>query len=156
MSRRRPALVGSGGQTGVDRAALDAAIALGIPHFGWCPRGRRAEDGRVPDRYALIEAPSEAYRMRTELNVEWTDATLVLTFGQPEGGSAFTVDCARRLGKPWLHVDLGIGPKASQARRIRAWMRANSVESLNVAGSRESRRPGIYGVAKALLETAWR
>lgn len=84
----RPAKIVSGGQTGVDRAALDAAIALGIPHGGWCPRGRLAEDGRIPDSYRLLEADSPEYHVRTELNVVHSDGTLILFVGSSDRGAS--------------------------------------------------------------------
>src|SRR5512135_124388 len=96
----------SGGQTGVDRAALDAARQLGLECGGWCPRGRRAEDGKVASGYPLRETPSEDYAQRTEWNVRDSDATLVLTHGRPAGGTALTIAVARRLGKPLLVLDL--------------------------------------------------
>src|SRR5438876_4889366 len=86
----------SGGQTGVDRAALDVALELGIPCGGWCPKGRRAEDGRIPLRYPLEETTLNIYPQRTEWNVRDSDGTLVLTTGRPEGGSALTNELARR------------------------------------------------------------
>src|SRR5262245_2006637 len=100
----------SGGQTGVDRAALDVALELGIPGGGWCPKGRRAEDGPIPDRYPLTETPSEHYPQRTEWNVRDADGTLVLIRGQPQRGSALTIAVAERLAKPKLVVDLSQQP----------------------------------------------
>src|SRR5512134_3746342 len=96
----------SGGQTGVDRAALDAALALGLPCGGWCPRGRRAEDGAIPLHYPLRETPTARYPQRTEWNVRDSDGTLILTRGRPRGGTAYTISVARRLGRPLLVVDL--------------------------------------------------
>ncbi|MCC6355238.1 MAG: putative molybdenum carrier protein [Verrucomicrobiae bacterium] len=91
----------SGGQTGADRAALDAAIALGIPHGGWCPKGRRAEDGRIPGRYRLAETPGANYLQRTEWNVRDSDGTVLFTLGKAAtGGSRKTIEIARRLGGP--------------------------------------------------------
>lgn len=86
----------SGGQTGVDRAALDAALQLGIPCGGWCPKGRKAKDGPIPDRYPLKETESGSYPVRTEMNVRDSDGTLILTWGRPTGGTALTVRLARR------------------------------------------------------------
>ncbi|PSQ85488.1 MAG: molybdenum cofactor carrier, partial [Bacteroidetes bacterium QH_2_63_10] len=86
----------SGGQTGVDRAALDAALAFNVPVGGWCPKGRRAEDGQIPDRYPLEETPSEAYEQRTAWNVRDSDGTLIITDGSLEGGTALTMTEARR------------------------------------------------------------
>jgi Circularly permutated YpsA SLOG family len=146
----RPTIVKivSGGQTGVDRAALDAAIALGIPLGGWVPRNRRAEDGRVPDRYPVRETVSDAYDVRTRLNVRDSDATLVLARGRPTGGTALTLAIARSLGRPHRIVDLA-GP--TDAEDVRAWLGREHVRILNVAGPRESSHPGIYDEAFAVL-----
>ena len=84
---KRPLKIISGGQTGADRGGLDAAMDLGIEHGGWCPKGRRAEDGRIPDRYTLEETTSTDYTVRTEKNVEWADGTVVFTFGAPQGAA---------------------------------------------------------------------
>ena len=138
----------SGGQTGVDRAALDVAIALGIPHGGWCPRGRRAEDGTVPARYTLVEHASSDYAARTEANVVDSDATLILARGALGGGTALTRDVARRLGKPCLVVDLAASPDPCA---VREWLAVHDVGVLNVAGPRESQRAGIGDEARAFL-----
>jgi hypothetical protein len=140
----------SGGQTGVDRAALDVAIALGIPHGGWCPRGRRAEDGVIPAHYALRETESADYAVRTERNVVDSDGTLVLCGGTPAGGTLLTCELARRHGKPLLIVDLGQDPDPAAFRR---WLDTNAVRVLNVAGPRESQRPGIGAMAHIFLRT---
>jgi hypothetical protein len=145
---RLPHRVVSGGQTGVDRAALDVAIALGIAHGGWCPRGRRAEDGVVPARYALTETASTDYAVRTEQNVVDSDATLILGRGPLGGGTALTRELALRHGKPLLVVDLA-GPTELPA--VRAWLEAHRVGVLNVAGPRESGCPGIGAAAAAFL-----
>jgi hypothetical protein len=139
----------SGGQTGVDRAALDVAIARGVPHGGWCPRGRRAEDGRIPDRYALREHDSPTYADRTDQNVVDSDATLVLTIGPPQGGTALTVQLAARHRRPCLVVDL---EDPTTPASVGAWLGAHDVRILNVAGPRESTRPGIHDEAAAYLE----
>ena len=138
----------SGGQTGVDRAALDVALELGIPCGGWCPRGRPAEDGPLPARYPLAETPIAAYRQRTEWNVRDSDGTLILTRGRPRGGTSLTAAYARRLGKPYLVLDLD---QAADLEAVRGWARANRVQVLNVAGPRESERPGIYDQADRVL-----
>ena len=148
---RRPARdlrVVSGGQTGVDRAALDLARELHLPCGGWCPRGRRAEDGVVPARYRLRETPSTAYTQRTEWNVRDADATLILHRGPLQGGSALTARIARRLRRPLLRVDLAGAPDPAV---VHDWLRAHGVRVLNVAGPRESQRPGIYAEARAFL-----
>ena len=138
----------SGGQTGVDRAALDVAIAAGIPHGGWCPRGRRAEDGVVPARYALREHASDDYAARTEANVVDSHGTLVIARGALAGGTALTWRLADARGKPCLVVDLDASPDPSVVRR---WIDAHAIDVLNVAGPRESQRPGIGAAAAAFL-----
>ncbi|WP_447972980.1 putative molybdenum carrier protein [Nitrospira sp. Kam-Ns4a] len=138
----------SGGQTGVDRAALDAALELGLPCGGWCPKGRRAEDGPIPLHYPLTETPSDDYAQRTEWNVRDSDGTLVLTRGAPTEGTAYTIQVAARLKKPCLVVDLdGEPPEAA----VRTWLKAHRLETLNVAGPRESKAPGIYAEAARFL-----
>lgn len=138
----------SGGQTGVDRAALDAARAVGMPVGGWCPRGRRAEDGRIADRYPLRETPSAVYAQRTSWNVRDSDGTLILTMEAPRGGTALTMREAERHGKPLLHLAL---PGDDAHRRATAWLRENDIRTLNVAGPRESEAPGIYDRARRFL-----
>lgn len=131
----------SGGQTGVDRAALDAALALGLPCGGWCPKGRRAEDGVIPERYPLRDAPSEDYAERTELNVRDSDATLVLTWGEPKSGTRLTMDVAKTLSRPILVADLERGV---DLMAVRDWVTSARVTVLNVAGPRASRDPQVY------------
>jgi Circularly permutated YpsA SLOG family len=139
----------SGGQTGVDRAALDVALALGLPCGGWCPRGRRAEDGPIAVHYPLLETPSAEFAQRTEWNVRDADATLVLTRGRPAGGTALTIALARRLGKPLLVLDLARAPDPRVAQRFLERERA---AVLNVAGPRESQQPGVQQQARRFLE----
>ena len=138
----------SGGQTGVDRAALDVALALGLPVGGWCPQGRRAEDGMIPERYPLTETLEADYDTRTRRNVEDSDGTLILNLGTLDGGTALTVILAQQLGKPCRVVALedGIEPTA-----FREWLDAHPIAVLNVAGPRESKRPGVYDAAYRLL-----
>ena len=143
----------SGGQTGVDRAALDAAIALGIPCGGWCPRGRKAEDGWIDPRYPLRETPSADYPQRTEWNVRDSDGTLVLTRGRPSGGTALTIALARRHERPLLVLDLERDPDPAEVRR---WAETKKVAVLNVAGPREGQQPGIRDEACTFLEEALR
>ena len=145
---RLPHRVVSGGQTGVDRAALDVATALGIDHGGWCPRGRRAEDGAIPARYALTEHASAEYAARTEGNVIESDGTLILCRGDLSGGTALTRELAVRYRKPLLVIDLETDPAAETVRR---WIDAHAVRVLNVAGPRESQRPGIGAQAYDFL-----
>ena len=142
------AMVISGGQTGVDRAALDAALELGVPCGGWCPKGRRAEDGRIPDRYPLLEAPTADYPARTAANVRDSDATLILSVGPPTGGTLLTLNLCVKNGKPYLLVDLRTAD-AGAAAKAAGWLRSH--ESVNVAGPRESKSPGVYAAARAFL-----
>ena len=131
----------SGGQTGVDRAALDAAISNKIAHGGWCPRGRLAEDGSIADKYQLQETDSADYALRTMWNVRDADATLILNKGQLEGGTALTLKSARNRRKPWMVIDLN---QEFDLQRITDWITAHQIEILNIAGPRESKLPGIY------------
>jgi hypothetical protein len=144
----RPAKIVSGGQTGVDRGALDAAIALGIPHGGWCPQGRLAEDGTIPIRYDLTETGSSDYAVRTEQNVVDSDATLILCRGRPSGGTELTRRLALRHEKPLLAVDL---ETAADFGAVRRWLSETPVGTLNVAGPRESQAPGISAEAREFL-----
>lgn len=141
----------SGGQTGVDRAALDVAGALGLDRGGWIPRGRRTEAGPLPPEYPLVETPSRAYRQRTAWNVRDADGTLVLTRGRPRGGTALTLEVARRLGRPFLVVDLAGDPDPAV---LAAFVGAHRIRVLNVAGPRESGAPGIGAAAAAWLRAA--
>jgi hypothetical protein len=141
----------SGGQTGVDRAALDVALELGLACGGWAPLGRRAEDGRIAARYPLRETATAAYPERTRLNVRDADATLILTRGEPVGGTAFTIACARKLDRPCMLVDLERPDVAHAAAAVRQWLDDERVRVLNVAGPRESSAPGIAEEAAAFL-----
>jgi hypothetical protein len=147
----------SGGQTGVDRAALDVAVELGIPCGGWCPRGRKAEDGRIPDRYPLTETESDRYTERTRRNVKESEATLILTRGPMTGGTGLTFVAARFHHKPVYVVDLSQVARREQfvigARMFLGMFRP---ETLNVAGPRESKCPGIYEQARSFLLEALR
>jgi hypothetical protein len=156
----------SGGQTGVDRAALDVALELGIACEGWCPAGRAAEDGPLPARYPLRETPSADVAERTAWNVRDSDATLVLCFGEPRGGSAFALEEAARLGRPALVLRLGEAPdptrlgeapdptrlgEAPDPGKARAWLAHNGVERLHIAGPRQSEEPGVAEAAASFL-----
>ena len=138
----------SGGQTGVDRAALDIAIELGLEHGGWCPQGRRAEDGSIPPRYRLRETAEKDYSIRTRLNAMEADGTLILYRGELEGGSELTVQFAGAMHKPVLIVDLD-HPVA--AGTVKDWLHRHHIGTLNIAGPRESKHPGIYNQAVDLL-----
>ncbi|MFQ5545320.1 MAG: putative molybdenum carrier protein [Acidiferrobacterales bacterium] len=138
----------SGGQTGVDRAALDVAIELEIPCGGWCPRGRLAEDGTVPGRYPLEETRSAEYTERTERNVIDSDGTLIIATSPLTGGTALTVELAHRWDKPCFIVDL---KEVTDVDTIITWLQHRQIEILNVAGPRESKHPGIYEEARHFL-----
>lgn len=146
-----PKKIVSGGQSGVDRAALDVAAELSLPRGGWCPKGRYAEDGPIPDAYPLKETPSPDTSQRTEWNVRDADGTLVLTEGEPSGGTAVTIRFARRHRKPCLVLDLGADPDPAGVGR---WLARHGIDVLNVAGPRESKRPGIGRRAAAFLRKA--
>lgn len=143
----------SGGQTGADRAALDFAIAHGIPHGGWCPLGRRAEDGVLDARYRLRETESKNYRQRTRRNVTDSDATLILNLGELADGSLVTRQFAERANKPVCVVPLEAKDLSVELARVGAWLAAHSITVLNIAGPRESKRPGVYRKAWAFLES---
>lgn len=138
----------SGGQTGVDRAALDAALALGLRAGGWCPRGRRAEDGPIDPRYPLRETPGPDWAQRTQWNVRDSDGTLILCRGEPSGGTARTAQLAGRYARPLLVVDLDASPGSMSALH---WLHSNPIRVLNVAGPRESGAPGIHAQALVWL-----
>jgi hypothetical protein len=143
----------SGGQTGVDRAALDVALELGLECGGWCPKGRRAEDGPIPLRYPLKETDSDQYPPRTTMNVRQADGTLIVTRGKPDRGTGLTLQLAERYEKPFLVVDLDKPPKPAA---VRTWLRRNRIQILNVAGPRESSSQGIYSQAVQLLQKVFR
>jgi hypothetical protein len=140
----------AGGQAGADRAGLDRAIGQGIGHGGWCPRGRKTEDGVLPDRYQLRETPAPGYLQRTGWNVRDSDATLIFTLDDGlNGGSKRTAAFADSLGKPWLHVRPGVHPKYVARFLVR-----HGVKTLNVGGKRESAAPGVGGLVRLVLSQA--
>ncbi|MHC4879127.1 MAG: putative molybdenum carrier protein [Planctomycetota bacterium] len=149
----------SGGQTGVDRAALDVALEAGIPCGGWCPRGRRAEDGRIPDSYPLEETSQRDYSVRTERNIVDSDGTLIISGGPLTGGTALTRTLARRLDCPLFIVDLreheSAKPNvlgATVLDQLEQWLDENRIRTLNVAGPRESQQPGVHSRASQFLK----
>ena len=163
----------SGGQTGADRGGLDAAIYAGIAHGGWCPKGRKAEDGPIPAIYGLKETKSANYKIRTEWNVRDADATIIFTDGELEGGSLATARFCEKHGKPWLHVDLlkeetrhpGLIASYRQphiVRRMRDWLTGSGDFDgrtpkppeecvLNIAGQRESKAQMLQHRVKILV-----
>ncbi len=144
----------SGGQTGVDRAALDAALAAGIEIGGWCPRDRRAEDGNIPARYPLRETASRSYAVRTEWNVRDSDATLILVLDRISSGTQLTADSARSQGQPLRIEYLCANPKPGllteelpleqRVAEVGEWIRREQIQTLNVAGPRGSSRKDVY------------
>jgi len=145
----------SGGQTGVDRAALDVAIKLGIPHGGWVPKGRLAEDGPISESYRMRETSAAVYSERTEKNVIDSDGTLIISRGELTGGSQTTREMAIQHERPWLHIDLSQTSAFLSAVRIVEWLNAHRIRILNVAGPRASKDPRIYHDTLALLESAY-
>lgn len=139
----------SGGQTGVDRAALDFAIAHGIAHGGWCPLWRLAEDGPIPPQYNLTQHESEGYSGRTRANVQDSDATLLIAKGKLTPGTKLTLKFARELSKPYFLANLA--ERLAWSDLAREWIETNAVQRLNVAGASESKRPGIHGETFRLL-----
>lgn len=144
----------SGGQTGVDRAALDAALAAGLEIGGWCPRGRRAEDGLIPLCYPLRETPSRDYRQRTRWNVRDSDGTLIFTWGPPTGGTALTWKTASRLQRPVFLAELSQDP-AVLAGQIDRWATQHRLHILNVAGPRSSQAPQAAEYVRTVLLRWW-
>lgn len=144
----------SGGQTGADRAALDWAIERGMPHGGWCPSGRKAEDGVIDPRYNLTETPSEDYSQRTEWNVRDSDGTAVFSIRRElRGGSLLTVEIAERYNKPVIH--LRQDEQTNHAQELRSFIDEFDISVLNVAGPRASEEPGVYQFVARVLDQAF-
>lgn len=141
----------SGAQTGVDRGALDFAITRGYTHGGWAPRGRLDEDGPIPLKYQVTELSDGSYRQRTRRNVEDSDGTLIVNVGELEGGTLATRAFAQKMGKPYLVVQLDAEATGDVVAVVLAWLRGHDIRTLNVAGPRESKRPGIYCLTLNLL-----
>jgi hypothetical protein len=141
----------SGGQTGADRGALDFAIERGYPHGGWAPHGREAEDGKIPLKYQLLELVHGGYRQRTRRNVEDSDGTLIINRGDLDGGTLATQVFAQRLNKPHVVVQLDQVVTAEVVASVIEWVQRHDIKTLNVAGPRESKRPGIYSLTRELL-----
>lgn len=151
----------SGGQTGADRGALDAALLAELPHGGYCPKGRRAEDGVIPDDYLLTEITTTSYDARTEANVVDSDATLVFTYGRPSGGSLKTIECAVKYGRPWHHIDLHLGAHDDHVIEACKWLTGTLDADpcptppdqliLNVAGNRGFSYPELQETVMHLI-----
>lgn len=141
----------SGGQTGVDRGALDAALESKFPCGGWCPEGRRAEDRAIPERYPVEELPGGGYRERTERNVTDSDGTLVLYLRELSGGTRETVRFCAAHGKPVLSLDAGANTAEQAARQAQAFIARHGIAVLNVAGPRESGWAGAREYAARVI-----
>jgi hypothetical protein len=140
----------SGGQTGADRAALDWAIANNIPHGGWCPKGRKAEDGPIPAKYDLQETPSASYLQRTEWNVRDSDGTAIFTVSAKlSGGSKRTAEFADKHRKPW--ICLSVSSDQDAGAMLKAFFAAYGIKILNVAGTRSSKEPEVGMFVSATL-----
>jgi hypothetical protein len=145
----------SGGQTGADRAALDWALKHGIPHGGWCPRGRRSESGRIPERYRLKETPRQGYSQRTEWNIRDSDGTVVFSLRPVlRGGSRLTLRLTKKKGKPVLHIFKTQEREADA--QLTEFIRKRRIKILNVAGPRASEEPRIGTFVKKVLSNTLR
>jgi len=141
----------SGGQTGVDRGALDAALEAQVPCGGWCPESRLAEDGRIPDRYPVKELPCAGYEERTRQNIRDSDGTLIVHFGPMSGGTLYTFDRCLIYGRPVHLVNGAILPVEDAAFRAKAFIAKHGIERLNVAGPRASLCPQAHAYAQELV-----
>jgi hypothetical protein len=129
----------SGGETGVDRAALDAALAAGFPCGGWVTWDRMAEDGVIADRYPLVPLPKGGFRQRTRLNVSDSDGTAILYHESLKGGTRLTRNLCALLKRPYILINAAEMPDpilASSA--VSKFIMDNNIETLNVAGPRLS------------------
>jgi len=153
----RPDKIISGGQTGADQAGLDAAMELGIPHGGWCPLGRRSEDGPIPSKYSLKETLSDYYRDRTTRNVQDSDGTVIFICGSidAEPGSALTLNLCKTNERPNLLVNLSIDSIENAAKLVREFVRHHEIKILNVAGSRASNSPTLGAKVVQVLKLAF-
>ncbi|MBY4676233.1 putative molybdenum carrier protein [Marinobacterium arenosum] len=140
----------SGGQTGADRAALDAALELDFPCGGWCPQARLAEDGHIDPRYPLSECDGDE-ATRTWLNVETADGTVVFYQDSPSGGTAYTLQCCLEMDKPCKLIDISLVSPESAAGALEGFVEAHSLSTLNVAGPRASKCPEIGDYVGAVI-----
>jgi hypothetical protein len=142
----------SGGQTGVDRAALDVAIKNGVECGGWCPAGRFDEFGRIPDGYPLKELEQWSFAERTLQNVKDSDGSVIIYFDKLRGGTEFTIECCKQLGRPHKLIDAAKTSSKEAAKLIVAFVREQKIDILNVAGPRQSEWPDGYGYVSRALE----
>lgn len=144
-----PQKIISGGQTGADRAGLDAGLEAGLPVGGYVPRGRLSEDGQVPDKYPMTETGSKDYKSRTKRNILESDGTLIINIGPMKGGTALTAKIAQENNRPLMIVQLD---DDYQVGAVINWLEENRIQTLNIAGPRESKLPGIHDKAKQFLK----
>ena len=142
----------SGGQTGVDRAALDVALENDFPCSGFCPKGRKAEDGTIAARYPLQEHNSENYAKRTLENVKLSDGTLIIYYRELKGGTALTVQFCKEYNKPHVLVDAQKNDEAQAAKTVLAFVDQHNIRQLNVAGPRKSQWADGYQFTYRSLE----
>ena len=142
----------SGGQTGADQGALDAAIKYSYPYGGWIPKGRLTENGPLPDEYKLKEMPTSGYSKRTEQNIIDSDGTVIISHGKLTGGSKLTQELVKKHKLPCLHIDLSKTPAFIAASEISSWIIKNKIETLNVAGPRASKDLEIYENTRYIIE----
>lgn len=141
----------TGGQTGVDRAALDAALQSGVEAGGWCPQGRLAEDGPIPEKYPVTELPNAGYRQRTRRNVIDSDGTAIICFGAPSGGTELTMLFCIKERRPHVLIDAEQLSVDRASREIRRFIDAAAISVLNVAGPRASGEPRAYTYANKVI-----
>lgn len=144
----------SGGETGVDRAALDAALSADFPCGGWVTGDRMAEDGAIPARYPLIPLPHGGYRQRTRLNVSDSDGSAILYVESLKGGSRLTRNLCALLKRPYVLINASETPDPiTAANKVLKFIEENNIETLNVAGPRASTWPGGYRFASDVVGT---
>ena len=141
----------SGGQTGVDRAALDAALESGVSVGGWCPQGRKAEDGPIAEKYPLQELPDSGYKKRTLKNVQDSDATVIIYFESVSGGTEKTLLYCLNEKKPYLLIDGGSITQDIASKQIKHFIDENQISLLNVAGPRASTEIRGYEYTKQVI-----
>lgn len=140
-----------GGQSGVDRAALDFALENGMPCGGWCPFGRLAEDGIIPDTYPLKESVTTDYEERTKLNVRDSDGVIIMYQDEMDKGTQLTINIAHSKRIPLLEINLK-DYQTNIKEVLNEWLIKNKILILNIAGPRESSTPGIYNDTKSFLD----
>lgn len=143
----------SGGQSGVDRAALDFCLENNIPSGGWCPKGRIAEDGSIADFYPLKETRTANYEERTRLNIIDSDASLVLYDSKMDKGTLYSLATIKIFDKPYLQIDFSV---ENELVSISNWLEDNKISTINIVGPRESENPGIYFMVKSFLKELWK